>query len=188
MAETKRETAERHEALWLKLAALHKDMLALGARKPAAPVSEPVRIEAEGLLSDSVPFSATRRNRLPVAAHDLAGLAVQLGQAIAVLEAWQSQHTEISPLHQCLMWDLGGSSRIPVMRLKPPAAAIPRPLDMVDIRAKLVKRIDQRNRAIYNDGFKAGLAARVGAVEKSQSDQVPAAEPEQTYPRVRWLG
>lgn len=49
---TTRLMAERHEALWLSLAALHKDAVALGAKKPTAPVSDALRISAEGLLSD----------------------------------------------------------------------------------------------------------------------------------------
>ncbi|MGV8831555.1 MAG: hypothetical protein ACOH2N_06225 [Devosia sp.] len=48
--------AERHEALWLSLCALHKDITALGVKKPNAPTTQAVRIAAEALLSDCAPF------------------------------------------------------------------------------------------------------------------------------------
>ena len=41
---TTKAQAERHEALWLSLAALHKDTVALGAKKPNTPVSDALRI------------------------------------------------------------------------------------------------------------------------------------------------
>ncbi|MFO3796924.1 MAG: hypothetical protein ACK8QZ_06515, partial [Anaerolineales bacterium] len=100
--------AERHEALWISLSALHKDIIALGAKKPQAPVSEAVRISAESLLSDCAPFIRRRGERLPVAAPDLAGLAVQLGQALAALEAWESLHTVMDARFNCRMWNLDG--------------------------------------------------------------------------------
>ena len=67
--------AERHEALWLALAALHKDVIALGAKKPGATVPEGLRVTVEGLLSDCAPFARRRGERLPVAA----GVAARQG-------------------------------------------------------------------------------------------------------------
>ncbi|WP_375452309.1 hypothetical protein [uncultured Devosia sp.] len=170
--------AERHEALWLSLTALHKDLVALGAKKPDAAVSEPVRIVAEGLLSDGLPFTRQRRERFPVAAGDLAGLAVQLGQALAGLDVWESLNTTWDERYKCRIWRVDGAYR-PVMRLKPPALALKHPRDdMADIRRKLVQRLDARQRATYQQGFEAGRAARTGP---------PEAEPEpapQTYPRL----
>ena len=99
-----RAMAERHEALWLALTALHKDVLALGAKKAGAPVPDGLRVAAEGLLSDSAPFAPTRRGRLPVAAPDMASLAVQLGQALAGLAAWESRHSFIDARHNGRMW------------------------------------------------------------------------------------
>lgn len=40
---------ERHGALWLSLAARHKNASALGAKRPNAPVSDALRISTEGL-------------------------------------------------------------------------------------------------------------------------------------------
>ncbi|UJW84649.1 hypothetical protein [Devosia sp. SL43] len=158
--------AERHEALWLSLSALHKDIVALGAKKPGAPVSEPVRIAAEGLLSDCAAFTRKRNERLPVAAADLGGLAVQLGQALAGLETWESHHTSWDARFDCRIWSLHRGYR-PILRLNPPAAALKfQPSNMDELRNKLAIRISQRNRGIYREGFAAGLAAaRAGGAE-----------------------
>ena len=173
--------AERHEALWLNLSALHKDIVALGAKRPNAPVSEAVRIAAEGLLSDGAPFIRQRRERLPVAAPDLAGLAVQLGQALAALEDWESRHTGWDERFNCRIWTLHSGYR-PIMRLKPPAAALTfHRTAHEDVRGKLVVRMQQRERGVYEQGFRAGLAAR------SAAPAAAPAEPAQTYPRLRSL-
>jgi hypothetical protein len=190
--------AERHEALWLAVSALHKDSIALGAKRPLTPVSDPVRISAEGLLSDCAPFIRQRGARLPVAAPDLAGLALQLGQALAGLDTWESRHSVWDTQYNCRMWSLGAET-VPVLRLKPPAAALARPrIDMADMRQKLATRIDQRQRAIYQKGFAAGLAARSGPPVDPASprpeepgrgpDNGHQGQDEQTYPRMRWLG
>ena len=174
--------AERHEALWLSLTALHKDILALGAKKPDAPTSEPVRIAAEGLLSDCVPFGPSRRTRLPVAAADLAGLAVQLGQALSGLDAWESQRSFLDAQLGCRMWRVEGAS-LPIMRLKPPAAALPKAhRDIADLREKLARRIDGQRAGDFERGFQAGRAARQG---KPLAEI--AAEYQKTYPRLRLL-
>jgi hypothetical protein len=120
---TTKPQADRHEALWLSLSALHKDTVALGAKKPNADVSDALRISAEGLLSDCAPFIRQRRERLPVAAPDLSGLAAQLGQALAALENWESRHTSWDERFNCRVWRLD-RGYLPIMRLKPPAAAL----------------------------------------------------------------
>jgi hypothetical protein len=181
---TTRPQAERHEALWLSLAALHKDTVALGAKKPNADVSDALRISAEGLLSDCAAFTRQRKERLPVAAPDLMGLAAQLGQALAALEAWESRHTSWDAQFNCRIWVLH-SGYLPIMRLKPPAAALKAErTNYAELREKLVRRMEQRERGMYQKGFEAGLAARAG--EPSDAP-VPAAEEgaSQTYPRVR---
>jgi hypothetical protein len=193
---TTKPQAERHEALWLSLAALHKDTVALGAKRPNADVSDALRINTEGLLSDCAPFIRQRRERLPVAAPDLMGLAAQLGQALAALESWESRHTNWDERFNCRVWRLD-RGYLPIMRLKPPAAALKAErTDMADLRDKLARRLEQRERGIYQKGYAAGLAARdsvpgdaaslVGEGGSSGADPsggVPGAS--QTYPRVR---
>jgi hypothetical protein len=178
---TTKQQAERHEALWLSLAALHEDTVALGAKKPNAPVSDALRIAAEGLLSDCAVFTRRRGERLPVAAPDLAGLATQLGQALAALEGWESRHTTWDTRFNCRIWNLH-RGYLPIMRLKPPAAALKFKRDDMDaLRSKLGERFASlRLRDFYN-GFNAGRLA--------ERDSQPLAEVEaewqQTYPRLR---
>lgn len=177
--------AERHEALWLRLSALHKDIVALGTKQPGAPTSEPVRIVAEGLLSDALPFTRQRKG-FPVAATDLAGLAVQLGQALAALDRWESLNTTWDERYKCRVWRLDGED-LPVMRLNPPAAALKQDrADIDDLRHKLARRIDQRRQGDYERGFAAGRAARAGAPEPEPQPE-PAPAP-QIYPRLTPLG
>ena len=178
---TTKSQAERHEALWLNLAALHKDVVALGAKKPDAPVSEALRISAEGLLSDCAAFTRKRGERLAVAAPDLSGLAAQLGQALAALESWESRHTTWDERFNCRIWSLH-TGYLPIMRLRPPAAALSfKRNDPADMRNKLGRLIDGRQRMAYEEGFAAGRAARQGAPG-------PAAAPPEApapYPRLR---
>lgn len=189
--------AERHEALWISLSALHKDVIALGAKRPQALVSEPVRITAEGLLSDCAPFIRRRGERLPVAAPDLAGLAVQLGQARAALDAWEDLHTVMDARFNCKMWYLGGND-VPVMRLKPPTAVLRKPnKDYAGMRDKLGHLIQVRMRGEFKRGYEAGRAARSnpsadGAYPPEAGGAEPAAagayeRAEQTNPRLRLL-
>ena len=178
---TTKSQAERHEALWLNLAALHKDTTALGAKKPNAPVSDALRIAAEGLLSDCAPFTRRRGERLPVAAPDLAGLAAQLGQALAALESWESRHTTWDERFNCRIWHLDGGY-LPIMRLKPPAAALRFKRDDPDeMRAKLDERFANLRRHDFYTGFGAG--------RRAERENRPLAEVEaewqQTYPRLR---
>lgn len=178
---TTKPQAERHEALWLSLAALHKDAVALGAKQPTAPVSDALRIRAEGLLSDCAAFTRQRGERLAVAAPDLMGLAAQLGQALAALESWESHHTGWDERFNCRIWSLS-RGYLPIMRLKPPAAALKFKRDDVDVlRAKLDERFaGLRLRDFYN-GFGAG--------RRAERESRPLAEIEAewhaTYPRLR---
>ena len=178
---TTKPQAERHEALWLSLAALHKDTVALGAKHPTAHVSDALRIRAEGLLSDCAAFTRQRGERLPVAAPDLMGLATQLGQALAALESWESRHTTWDERFDCRIWNLH-TGYLPIMRLKPPAAALKFKRDDMDaLRVKLDERFAQlRLRDFYN-GFGAG--------RRTERDGLPLADVEaewqKTYPRLR---
>lgn len=174
--------AEQHEALWLRVTALHKDSVALGAKKPDGAVPDSLRIAAEGLLYDCVPFGPhSRRSRLPVAARDMGGLAVQLGQALAGLDAWESQRSYLDPRFDCRMWRVK-AGQLPIMRLKPPAGALPVHRDISELRAKVVRRIEGKRQSDFERGFAAGRSAGQGR---------PLAEIEaefrETYPRLRLL-
>lgn len=178
---TTKPQAERHEALWLSLTALHKDTVALGIKQPTAPVTEALRIRSEGLLSNCAAFTRRRGERLPVAASDLMGLATQLGQALAALESWESRHTSWDERFNCRIWNLH-TGYLPIMRLKPPAAALTRKReDMDGLRVKLEERFTGlRLRDFYN-GFGAGRRAE----RESQPLAAVEAEWQKTYPRLR---
>lgn len=114
--------AEQHEALWLRLTALHNDLGALAARRSTLPVSAAVRVAAEALLSDCAPFGDG--DRLPQAAVDAAGLLVQLGQALARLDASEATHTFWESQAQLpLLASAGG--RVPGAAAAPATAAAP---------------------------------------------------------------
>lgn len=178
---TSQDLAERHEALWLRLTALHHDTAAIAAKKPDAPVSDTLRIAAESLLADAVPFLPYPKMRLPVAAPELMGLSVQLGQALAWLDAWEARHAFWNAAMNCRCWRIGTGS-LPVMRLRPqvtPPAVTP---DGTSLREKFLRQVEQRRSGDFERGFAAGRAARDG---KPVAEIVAGLE--QTYPHLRRL-
>lgn len=85
--------AARHEALYPRIAALAKQLEAVARTRPGQEVSGPVRSLAEDLLFEAREFrSRGERRGLVAAAPDAAGLAVQLGQALAMLERWRDRN------------------------------------------------------------------------------------------------
>jgi len=142
--------AERHEALWLALSALTTQVSATAARKPEANVSAGVRMVAEALLADAAPFSRKRREVLVPAAEDFAGLAVQLGQALAKLQDYEATHSIWDQRKKCRCW-LFAEGRAPIKRLQPELAEMPEAdrAHMEDLKKKLERRI----RAITADRF-----------------------------------
>jgi hypothetical protein len=153
--------AERHEALWLRLAALHKDIAALAAKRPAAAVGDSERILAEGLMTETRPF-LLRQDRLPVAAPLLAGLAVQLGQVLAQLEDYENRHAFWDAARGLRCWRLGDGT-MPVLRLRQGGrAAEPEGKGKGELREKLARLIQIRERSLFEDGFRKGQAARFG--------------------------
>jgi hypothetical protein len=152
--------AARHEALFLRLTALHKDVMALATRRGRGELPETVRIVAEGLMAECAPFRDTR-DLLPVAAPDLAGLCVQLGQVLAQLADYEHRHTFWNAVENCWRWQLEGATT-PVKRLKPQPTTTPSGPHNHDLRDKLGKMIVARRNQAYELGFEAGRAARIG--------------------------
>lgn len=154
--------AERHESLWLRLSALHKDICAIAAKKPEAPVRKHrAGHGGKGLISDCRPFLKRPADRLPVAAQNFAGLAVQLGQVLAywrilrIAAFWDGKAG-------CRCWRVAGAS-LPVARLR---QAVP-PFELKtfkgrDMRAALAKLMESKESRVYEAGFAAGRAARLG--------------------------
>lgn len=139
------QTAARHEAVYLRMAALTKQAEAIAAKRPETPVPEAVRVVAEGLLFDCRPFVSRHPGRaLPVAAPLYGALAAQLGQALAGLVGFEARYTHYHPKQLCYVWRVGGEVLLPVQRLRPQLVSVEaerESAEMANIRAKLAKRI-----------------------------------------------
>ena len=148
---------ERHETLFPKLQALTRTVQALSARRPGRLVPEEMRVTAEALLFEALPFSAGRRRELPVAAPDCAGLAGQLRAALAALMAFEARHSQWDMRFGEPVWmaDDPHIHRLKRLAPKPGSKAAAkaaaraemnraaRAARMLEIRALLVKRLTQ---------------------------------------------
>ena len=151
--------AEAHEALVLKLDALLTELRPLAVRHHASPVPAALGTLVEGLLFDARPFAPRQhREALPVAAPDYGGLVIQLGQALAVLDAFEVRHAVWSPQHAAYVWRLGRGDPAPVARLRPrltrPPEADRRAGDRM--RDAVVRRIDAKVEEAYERGLEEG--------------------------------
>lgn len=170
--------AARHEALWLRMTALHAQVAAIAHKRPTAKLPEATRVVAEGLLSDAYGFGAAPLV-LAVAALDHGGLLTQLGQAMVALEIWESGQTGWHGELDCLVWLVEGAP-LPVKRLRPKLAPPPaKTRDMTELRAKLAKRIAQKEQRLYYQGYDEGLAAG-----RAEAAAAAAASAPKTYPRI----
>jgi len=180
-------TAARHEAVYLRLQALLKQTQAIAAKRPEALLPEATRILAEGLLFDARPFlsGARRRRDWPAVSADQAGLAVQLGQVQAGLEAFEIAHTSWNTKLGCLLWLASDARDLPVRRLRPKLALNEaETTKMQQLRHLLARRIDARAEGHYDRGYRDGaLQARAAHAAGAEGD----ADAPQTYPRLRQL-
>ena len=90
----------RHEALHAKLETLLTQVAAVAKSKPGEAVAPIVLALAGDLLFEAREFRPRGERRgLPGVAPDHAGLAVQLGQALAMLDIWSGRvaHTVTGP-------------------------------------------------------------------------------------------
>lgn len=152
--------AERHEALFVHLEALLKSVALVAAKRPQAEIGEALRIEAEALLFDCVPFLARpSRKKFPVAAPDHAGLLVQLGQAMAGLVAYEQRWAGWDQQKACFCW-MTAKASLPVRRLRPQLAMSGHPAEDPEserIRAALARRIKNHAQGEYERGYGKGL-------------------------------
>ena len=166
-----RDRAAAHETLFTKLEALTRQAEAVALRRPDAAVPAETRAAAEALLYDAGKMLGEhvhnahpgRRKRphrgLPAAAETFAGLATQLGQALAGLDAFEAAHIVWNVDLKCFAWQLGPDEVMPVRRLRPELLRAPekdRHSKSADhIRQKIVARFRER----YEEGFEDGLKA-----------------------------
>ena len=152
--------ARRHEAVVVRLEALLREVRLLAARRPEGRVNAALRAAAEGLLQEMQMFiEQRRREALPVAAHTLGALAVQLGQARAGLEAFELVHASWSARHKAFAWRTR-SGPVPVGRLKP--AVADEASDKVDRRRhnELLRQFEGRIERAYDEGFEDARTGR----------------------------
>ena len=152
-----RRLAARQEAVLARLLPLARQVQGQARNAPSGAVPAPLRSAAEALLIDVQRFGEQRRKPLlPQAAPNYGGLATQLAEALTVLIAFETRHTQWNAAVGDSMWLVPGPM-MKVRRLMPrpgsKAAARAeararqeqelRAARMVDIRAKLVQRLAQ---------------------------------------------
>lgn len=115
-----RRLAAQHEAVYLRLVALTRQVEALAARRPELGVPEPVRVLAEAVLFDSRVFHQPRPSArcLPAAAPHYGALAAQLASAVAALVAFEARHSGWDDRLKAFLWRVEGKS-LPIQRLRP---------------------------------------------------------------------
>lgn len=183
---------ERHETLFPKLQAFTRTMQSAAARRPRGVVPEGMRVMAEALLFEALPFGTSRQRReLPVAAPDCAGLAGQLSAALAAMVAFEARHSQWDARFAEPVWmaDDHHIHRLKRLAPKPGSKAAvkavakaemeeaARAARMVELRARLVQRLAQSQR--YDPRFETTSDAA------SVSDKAP--EPPQNAPSLRFI-
>jgi hypothetical protein len=114
--------AARHATLSTRLTALLRQVEIVAKTRPGEPASLAMLRLAEDLLFEAREFRLRGERRgLPAVAPDHAGLAVQLGQALAMLDVWQ-RHAQPAAVRD----DDGYSDA-----------------EVADMRDKLARRLDQ---------------------------------------------
>jgi hypothetical protein len=153
------ERATLHEALFLKLGRLLQQAEAIAARRPSAPLPAETRAAAETLLYETERFLVPRqRNRvLPPAADTFGGLATQLGQAVARLDAFEASHSAWNPQLKCIAWHAPMTGALPVRRLRPEVVAVFNPEADKKRSAEIRRMIAGRMRERYADGYVKGV-------------------------------
>ena len=150
--------ATQHETLVLKLEALLHELRPLALRHPDAAVPAPLATLAEALLFDARPFTERRkREALPASAPQLSGLVVQLGQALATLDAFEVRHTAWSPKLSAYVWRLGRSDA-PIARLRPRLAQMTQDhqRDSERMRLEVIRLIEAKVSDAYERGVVEG--------------------------------
>ena len=149
--------AARHEALYPRIGTLLRQIEAVALRKPAAPVPRATQTIAEALLFDAQAFGVTRKV-LVAAAADMAGLATQLGQALAGLDAFEAAHSGWDVELKCYVWHFANGDNAPIARRRQQPVKAPRPADKRQTSRTLRHRIAYMIDAKYSEGYRIGYA------------------------------
>lgn len=155
------EAAARHEALYLRLATILRQTEAAANKRADAPVGDITRRLAEDLLFEARRFVGGP-NAIPASAPDLVGLATQLGQALAALDAYEARHSVWDPGLAAFVWSVNGPVALPIARLRPKANAPSHPdlVKIVAIQRRQVLAFAERFEQAARDGAKAAVEPR----------------------------
>ena len=154
--------AEAHEALVTRTVRLLRQAEAVSSRRPDEPVSPAVAALAADLLFEARRF-AKGAAALPMPAPTHVGLAAQLGQALAQLEAFEALHTVWDARFKAFVWRLSRGRVQPVARLRQPVTPPSETRDSHTLRDLLAKRMQAKFEEEYERGYAAGKAEREGA-------------------------
>jgi hypothetical protein len=156
-----------HERLTPRVAALLKQVERSAARHPEHPVPEATRAVAKSLFGEARKILGREAMRIVGAATaNLSALSVGLGQLVAMLEAFEAEHSGFSAKAKCVVWRLAGPP-LPVTRLEPPGVEAGPPADDMPESAKpggareqLVRLIMGRFAAGYDEGYRDAKEGR----------------------------
>ncbi|MET3899443.1 hypothetical protein ABIB57_003398 [Devosia sp. UYZn731] len=150
------QAAARHEALYLRLATMLRQTEAGANKRADAPVDDITRRLAEDLLFETRRFSGGS-GAIPASAPDMVGLATQLGQALAALDAYEACHSVWDPALGAFVWSVNGPVALPIARLRPKANAPSHPdlVEIVAIQRRQVLAFAERFEQAAKDGAKA---------------------------------
>jgi hypothetical protein len=140
-----RTMAMRHEALFVRLDALCKQVSAQAQRRPRSAVPEALRKTAEDLMFEARPFVPHVRGALPVAQPEFLGLSAQLDLVRAGLEIYEIERSKWNLGGKCFCWNAPGPW-LPVKRHRPAAAEAQERANMEDLSKRLLQKIRELQR------------------------------------------
>ncbi len=156
-----RRKADRHEAVYVRLARLARQIEAMALRQPALGVPDSLRVAAETLLYDLAPFLPGPRG-LGAAAPDMAGLAAQLGQGLAGLDVFEAVNTAWNPEIKARVWLLPGKPLV-VRRHHPATTRIETDQQrqaMTAMRSTVYAQLNRKAAQSYREGYEDGSTGR----------------------------
>ena len=154
-----RSTAAAHEALYVRLERLARQVDALALRKPGAAVPAETLALAQALVKEVARFSPKARlEHHSIRAQDLAGLVTGLGQALARLDLFESAHSSWSGEHNCFVWRLRREEIAPVARLRQKAIGLTKTASEKRQDEHIRRGLTRLINAKVSDAYEAGYA------------------------------
>lgn len=169
-------TALAHERLYPRVTALTKQVERSAIRHPAGPVPSATIEIARTLFAQARKIVGREAMRgAGGASGDLTALSVGLSQLVAMLEAFEGEHSGFSARAKCVVWRFTTGVERPVSRLRPlsgKAAMASAPeaqkvhdyghmgKDRSQALKTLLKRMNEREVEAYTSGYHDAMAGR----------------------------